>query len=416
MKQALAANLLLVDDDPLVRQSTARLLEEFGLRVIPCAGGQEALDHLQKGPVDVVLSDITMPGLSGIELLDAIKARDPQLPVLLMTGYADLELALTAIHRGVFDFILKPYNPQQLFHSVKKALDFHRLQLLERSYQAELEEQVAATTAQLQATHDRMLQGEKLAALGQLAAGVAHEINNPVGFVDSNLGTLARYLESLLAYLKLQEEAIASACQEPLRQELAQHRRRLKLDQICDDVQPLLAESREGTGRIKAIVQSLKTFARVDDGELQLSDINAGLESTINICWNEIKYVATLKREYGELPPARVFPQQLNQVFMNLLVNAAQAIEGQGVITVRTWHRDQAIFVAIADTGRGIPPELQQKIFEPFFTTKEAGKGTGLGLSILADILRKHQGEIWLESVPGAGTTFTLKLPLLPEH
>lgn len=414
MNQTQPASLLLVDDDPLVRESTARLLAEYGLQVTPCSGGREALERLRERSVDVVLSDIKMPGIGGIELLEKIHALQPHLPVLLMTGYADLELALAAIQRGVFDFILKPYNPPQLLHAVTKAIDFHRLQQLERNYQAELQQQVAAATAELQATHQIMLQGEKLAALGQLATGVAHEINNPVGFVDSNLGTLNRYVENLLAYLNLQQAVIDAACPEPVRQELAQQRRQLKLEQIGDDIQPLIAESREGTGRIKAIVQSLRTFSRVDEGEPQLTDINAGLETTINICWNEIKYVASLNREYGELPLARVFPQQLNQVFMNLLVNAAQAIEGQGEITVRTWHRDQAIFVAIADTGCGMTPELQQKIFEPFFTTKEPGKGTGLGLSILADIVRKHQGEIAVESAPGVGTTFTLRLPLLP--
>jgi two-component system NtrC family sensor kinase len=163
---------------------------------------------------------------------------------------------------------------------------------------------------------------------------------------------------------------------------------------------------------VRNIVRDLKSYSRVDLAEEELVDIITCLESTINIAWHEIKYVATLHKEYGEIPLVRCYPQQLNQVFMNLLVNAAHAITSQGEITVRTWHDTDSVFVSVSDTGCGIPEEIRQHIFEPFFTTKEAGKGTGLGLSISSDIVRKHQGDLVCSSQPGLGTTFTVRLPI----
>jgi len=193
---------------------------------------------------------------------------------------------------------------------------------------------------------------------------------------------------------------------------VAEQRKRLKMDYILEDIPQLIAESLEGAQRVRKIVQDLKSFSRVDESEHKRVDINECLDSTINIVWNEIKYVATLEREYGDIPPLLCYPQQINQVFMNLLVNAAHAIEGKGVIRVRTWREGDSLCVAVSDTGCGIAPEIQKRIFEPFFTTKEVGKGTGLGLSISYDIIRKHQGDIVVESEPGKGSTFTVKLPL----
>lgn len=406
------ATVLLVDDDPLVRDSLSRLLADQGLNVVPCAGAVEAIEQLCRVAADAILSDIKMPGMNGLELLSHVRAQNPDLPVLLMTGFADLEMAVAAIQNGVFDFILKPYNPLQLFHSLNKAIDFKRLRQLEANYQAELEARINEARSELQAAHNRLLQGEKLASIGQLAAGVAHEINNPAGFITSNLGTLNRYVERLLSYIELQETLLAEPNPPPALNDLAEQRRILRIDHIRDDIKSLLAESLDGADRIKSLVQGLKNFARVDAENFEYADINAGLDSTINICWNEIKYVATLEKDYGDLPQAQVYPQQLNQVFMNLLVNAAHAIATEGKITVRTWFQGKFIYVSITDTGCGIPETIQNRIYDPFFTTKDIGKGTGLGLSIAYDIVRKHQGEIEFETALGAGTTFTVKLPL----
>jgi two-component system, NtrC family, sensor kinase len=251
-----------------------------------------------------------------------------------------------------------------------------------------------------------------MASIGQLAAGVAHEINNPIAFISSNLGTMVKYLERLEQFLEQQSAAVAQTAPEPLQQELARGRQKLKVDYILNDAKNLLAESQDGSERVRSIVQNLKSFSRVDDTNRSYVDINDCLESTVTIAWNELKYKATLTRDYGELPPVKCLPQQLNQVFLNMLVNAAHAIETQGEITVSTRSAGDQVLVSFRDTGCGIPEEIRSRIFEPFFTTKEVGKGTGLGLSISYDIIKKHNGSIEVESAPGCGTTFTIRLPV----
>jgi len=273
-------------------------------------------------------------------------------------------------------------------------------QELEKAY-TELKE------AQLQ-----IFQQEKMASIGQLAAGVAHEINNPMGFISSNLGTLNKYVDRLAEYIGASEKALESGSSDDA-EKLKELRKRLKIEHITDDSRQLIAESQDGAGRVRRIVQDLKSFSRVDQAESALINLNQALETTINIAWNEIKYVASLNREFGDIPEILCFPQQLNQVFLNLLVNAAHAMEGsQGSITIRTWSDGSYVLVSVADTGCGIPEEIRQRVFEPFFTTKEVGKGTGLGLSISYDIVRKHGGEIQVERELGRGTTFTVRLPV----
>jgi len=266
----------------------------------------------------------------------------------------------------------------------------------------------------LKAAQSQILQQEKMASIGQLAAGVAHEINNPIGFISSNLGTLDKYLLRLSDFISSQSEVVAYLDSDmPAVAGLREKRKLLKLDYILEDVKQLIRESLDGADRVKKIVQDLKSFSRVDETEHKTSDINAGLESTINIVWNELKYKATLKKEFGDIPVTKCNSGQLNQVFMNLLVNSAHAIEKQGEIMVRTWHEGGSIFVSISDTGSGIPADKINRIFEPFFTTKEVGKGTGLGLSIAYEIIQKHNGEISVQSEVGKGTTFTLRIPVV---
>jgi len=261
----------------------------------------------------------------------------------------------------------------------------------------------------LQAMQLRIVQSEKMASIGQLAAGVAHEINNPMAFINSNLSTLKKYTGRLTEFIGHLSNSTNSPASQ---QHLDEMRRLLKIDHILSDALCLIEESQEGAERVKRIVQDLKSFSRVDRAVVSVDNINDCLDSTINIAWNEIKYIATLNREYGQLPSIRCHPQQLNQVFLNLLVNAGQAMEEQGTITIRTWHDEASVFVSISDTGKGIPEEILKKIFEPFYTTKEPGKGTGLGLSISADIVRKHGGEILVASQVGEGTVFTVRLPI----
>ncbi|MEW6521672.1 MAG: ATP-binding protein [Thermodesulfobacteriota bacterium] len=279
----------------------------------------------------------------------------------------------------------------------------------------ELEEghcNLARAHAELKAAQSQMLQREKMASVGQLAAGVAHEINNPVGFVTCNLATLAKYIDRLTEFIALQDKAVNS----DLRGQLQAARKERKIDYIAGDAKDLIRESLEGTGRVSTIVRGLKSFSRVDEADRQAADINECLDDTLNIVWNELKYKATVMKEFGDIPQTLCNPQQLNQVFMNFLVNAAQAIDKQGEICVRTSCENNWILVFIADTGCGIAPENLPRIFEPFFTTKEVGKGTGLGLSIAYDIIKKHGGDITVESEPGRGTTFTVKIPVVSEE
>ena len=198
-----------------------------------------------------------------------------------------------------------------------------------------------------------------------------------------------------------------------LLKELKQKRKKLKLDYVIEDFEDLLEESLEGAERVTKIVRDLKTFSRVDEADYKMADINKCIESTINIVWNELKYKVKLKKDYGSIPETRCYPQQLNQVFMNLFINASHAIEKEGDISIKTWTENSSILVTLSDTGCGIPRENLEKLFDPFFTTKEAGKGTGLGLSITYDIVKKHNGDITVDSTLGKGTTFTISLPVV---
>jgi two-component system, NtrC family, sensor kinase len=282
---------------------------------------------------------------------------------------------------------------------------------------------------ELQRTHEKLnlaqaqtIQQEKMASIGQLAAGVAHEINNPTGFISSNLGTLLEYQQDLFAligeYRSLLYEPGRSG--EPFSSDDPADRTALirkieeevDLDFIIEDMPNLIDESREGTERIKKIVMDLKNFAHPGKQELVYADLNNNLESTLNIAWNEIKYKATVTKDYGKIPEVQCYPQQLNQVFMNLLVNAAQAIEETGEIRLKTYMENGVVKILIGDTGKGIPQENLTHIFEPFFTTKEMGKGTGLGLHVAYTIVKKHNGNIFVESAPATGTTFTVEIPV----
>lgn len=273
--------------------------------------------------------------------------------------------------------------------------------------------ELSAALEQMTLTQGQLLQSEKMAAVGQLAAGVAHEINNPIGFVNSNLGSLKNYVAQLLNVVAAYENmAIDSLPLDVRNQNLMQARAEADLDYLKKDVIDLLDESMDGLVRVKKIVQDLKDFSHVDQAEWQDADLNAGLESTLNVIAHELKYKAHVVMHLGALPLLRCLPSQLNQVFMNLLLNAAQALDGQGEITVSTGFSEEVVWIEISDTGKGIAPEVQKRIFEPFFTTKPVGEGTGLGLSIAFDIVqKKHGGRIEVNSAVGHGSTFRITLP-----
>lgn len=265
----------------------------------------------------------------------------------------------------------------------------------------------------IQEVQAQLVQSEKMATVGVLAAGVAHEINNPIGYVSSNLASLKSYVEDLLQLVSIYEKAEpALANTEQLRQiEMLKHK--IDLDFLKTDVLDLLQESDEGTFRVKKIVQDLKDFSHAGSSdEWQWANLHAVIESTLNIVNNEIKYKGSIVKEFGDIPEIKCLPHQLNQVFMNLLVNAAHAIGNNGIITIRTGTDDGHVWIEVSDDGSGIAPEHLSKIYDPFFTTKPVGKGTGLGLSVSYNIIKKHKGEIQLLSQVGKGTTFRVVLPI----
>ncbi len=262
----------------------------------------------------------------------------------------------------------------------------------------------------------QLLQSEKMASIGQLAAGVAHEINNPISFVSSNVNMLTRYLQNIFDILDAYETASDAVNGRPELEQVRAMKAALKLDEMKRDTVELLAESKDGLDRVGKIVKDLREFSHIGETQWQWADLHQCLESTLNIVWNELKYKCTVTRNYGKLPQVLCLPSQLNQVFMNLLINAEQAIETQGEIVITTQRvGDDAVQVIISDTGSGIPPEIISRIFDPFFTTKPVGKGTGLGLSLSWNIVERHQGKIEVSSIPGKGTTFVITLPVEPK-
>lgn len=265
----------------------------------------------------------------------------------------------------------------------------------------------------LEEAHNQLLQSEKMASIGQLAAGVAHEINNPIGYVSSNLCTLNEYVAGLLAIVTAFESRIGllpAADAAAVRGAMREH----DYDYLRGDVVSLLEESCGGVQRVKQIVQDLKDFSHAGEQEWLWADLHKGLDSTLNIVHNEIKYVAEATRRYGDIPQVECLASQLNQVFMNLLMNAAHAVSKErGHIVVTTGLlNDTEVFVEVADDGCGIAPEHLNRIFDPFFTTKAVGKGTGLGLSLSYGIVRRHGGRIEVTSEEGVGSTFRVCLPI----
>lgn len=268
--------------------------------------------------------------------------------------------------------------------------------------------------AKLSLAQDHLVQSEKMASIGQLAAGVAHEINNPIGYIFSNFGTLENYLLNLFDMLAAYEKAEALHSVPETVKELKAKRESLELDFLKEDIPVLMRESKEGIVRVRKIVQDLKDFSHVDTNpDWQFSNLNQGIDSTLNVVNNEVKYKADLVKVYGDIPEVQCVPSQINQVAMNLVVNAAHAIGSErGKITVRTGVEGDRVWFEVADTGSGIPKDVLPRIFDPFYTTKPVGKGTGLGLSLSYGIVQKHHGSINVQTEVGQGTTIRVTLPI----
>lgn len=271
---------------------------------------------------------------------------------------------------------------------------------------------------ELKAIQEKLLSTEKMASLGKLSAGIAHEINNPIGFVISNLSTLEKYTSSLVGLLNIYSKADSALSQVAndevlkLSAEISEIKKAADFTYIVADLPKLIKETLEGAGRVVKIIKDLKSFSHKDEVEFIEADINEIIESALNIVWSEVKYKVDVVKEYGALPKADCYPQQITQAIMNIVVNAAQAIEKSGRITIRTYAEENKIYIEISDTGAGMSAEVAKMIFEPFFTTKKVGEGTGLGLAIVYGIVQKHKGNIEVKSKVGEGSTFIISLPV----
>jgi two-component system NtrC family sensor kinase len=406
------AKILIVDDSAVVRRSLSKALSA-DYECFVAASVLEAFDLLKNVEFALVITDIIMPGLSGTELLRKVISSYPQTAVIVVSGVDRPQRALDAIRLGAFDYLIKPYDNDVLQLTVSRALERRSLLIDAKRYKADLEarnEELIRGKQQLQRLQAQIVQNEKMASIGQLAAGIAHELNNPVGFLYGNLDLLESCVNDLTKVVRFYDSARLTpedaAAAEGLKKQVGYERTVADLDSI-------IADCREGAERVRDIVQNLRTFSRLDEAELKRTDIHEGLDSTIRIL---SRYFSVgniqLVRDYGDLPLVEAFSAKLNQVWMNLFANAAQAIgTTNGTVTIKTWSEEERVFVSVSDTGCGIDPTELGRIFDPFFTTKSVGDGTGLGLSISFGIIEDHGGAIRVDSVPGSGTTFTVELP-----
>lgn len=408
-----SSRILLVDDSPVVRKVFRKYLSTC-YECIESDSVGNALAELRRTRFDLVITDVMMPGLSGVELLRKIIEVYPETAVIVVTGVDRPQRALDAVRLGASDYLIKPCEPEVLQLAVERALERTKLIRQANQYKSDLEkqnEELARGKAQLERLQAQIVHSEKMASLGQLAAGIAHEINNPVGFVYGNLGLLEKTISDLLRLLDLYDSQQLPA---EVEAKVSDLKKEISYENAKTDLGPIFEDCRHGTERIRDIVQNLRTFSRLDEAEFKETDINEGIESTIRLL---SRYFSggniRLFRDYGELPMVEAYSAQLNQVWANLLVNAAQAIKnGQGSVWINTSCDAQSVCIRISDDGVGIAKDALGRIFDPFFTTKPVGEGTGLGLSISFGIIEKHGGKIDVISAPGKGSEFIVTLPI----
>lgn len=405
--------ILILDKEAEVRGLLRRALTKQGYELEEADDTSAGLARLETFRPQVVISESDPPGTEIVSLLEKIqKMEEPPLVILLATA-ASKERAIQALSVGAHDYLVKPFELAELSARVGRAMERKKLlaelecknkdcevactelavsQKRVREYASQLEQNLR----ELQNSQLQLIQSEKMASLGRLVAGVAHEINSPMGVMNSNNDLLTRMLPALRNYV-----ACLSPCPE-----------KEKMVDLLEVLSNTAAVDRIACERITQIVKNLKNFARLDEADRKPFDIHEGLDSTLRLVQCEFGERIRVEKAYGDLPPIACYPNQLNQVFMNLLVNAGEAMEGEGVIRITTQVLDGNVVIKISDTGKGIPPAHLSKIFDPGFTTKGVGVGTGLGLSITYKIVQDHGGTIQAESQVGRGTMFTITLPV----
>jgi Signal transduction histidine kinase regulating C4-dicarboxylate transport system len=417
--------ILVVDDDRLLLRIAADYLQTYfpDYSIEVCQHPKQVMDILKKDAIDIVLLDIIMPEVSGIELLQNIRAnaRYKDLQVLMVTSMNDTENFKKCFELGANDYIRKPIEIIEFQARIRAAaktranlLELHDLYEKMKLQNEELKE----VNSKLKDTQFFLIQSEKLAAIGELAAGVAHEINNPIGYVGSNMETMSNYLRKMQDYISFVQEQM-TAQTEDVYIMIQEKYHKNKLDFVMEDLAGVIKDSQDGIQKVAEIVKSLRNFARTGmEDEKNFSSLEEIIGQVLLIVRNEAKYSVDINVNQFDIPPVYGNRSQIGQVLLNIIMNAIQAIKSQkraekGNINIFIQVEEEYACISIKDDGPGISQENLSKIFNPFFTTKEVGQGTGLGLSISHDIIvKKHNGILDVKSVIGEGTEFIIKLPL----
>ncbi|MBF0556122.1 MAG: response regulator [Nitrospirae bacterium] len=386
-------SILIVDDEPDILEALSDTFM-YDYEVHRAGSAAEAMAILQNNTIDLILTDQRMPEMTGSELLARVDTQYPNMGKILLTGYSDISATVDAINRGRVDkYLTKPWDNDKIRRIVMEVLQVRMQRMIADS--KTLEEQ--------------LVQNAKMASIGELAAGIAHEINNPVGFIHSNMGNLRKFFLKISDLIAVYDELELPAASKEAIQKVKSD---INYDYLKTRINEMIERSIVGTERIQKIIMDLRSFSRRDTGEAAEADINEAIDTTSRFLTYEYKERINITRDFGTLPRVVCNIGKLNQVFLNILANACQAIEGNGEVKIKTRSEGENVKIEVSDTGSGIPKDRIDKIFETFYTTKPIGKGTGMGLSISLSIMKQHKGQITVDSETGKGTTFTIVLPV----
>ena len=423
-------HILLVDDNPNNLKVLSEAIQGYGWKALMATDGESAIEQTEYAHPDLILLDVMMPGIDGFETCRRLKVNPitENIPIIFMTALTEAKDKVKGLEMGAVDYITKPFQQEEVIARLKLHLKIsHLTRTLEESVQKRTAE-LTQSLQQLKQTQLQLIQSEKMSILGQLVAGIGHEINNPIGFIAGSLSHIEEYTNGLLELIDLQQQKLPE-----LDPEIEDLIAEIDLEYIHEDLPKLIKSMNQGINRLKDISLSLRTFARADIAYQVEFQIHEGIDSTLMLLKHRLKgegHRPEIKvfSEYGDLPPISCYPGQLNQVFMNIIANAIEAFDEPNYenshkiiapnqptihITTSVDSQRENITICIQDNGCGMPLEVQARIFEQSFTTKPVGKGTGLGLAISHEIIvNKHHGQINCSSTPGIGTQFIISLPI----